>query len=280
MIMAGGTGGHVFPGLAVADALRAQNWRVVWLGAKAGMEAGLVAARGYEMAALDFSGLRGNALKTSAYSSSKFNSSRSSLLIWISLIKSLKPFLTTLNLYFPSTAEPEKIRPGAFLSYVRLDDEHEAGRITELGKLLAGEVRFQTGQPFHIFQDRDIRWGEAWRARIEQAVDTATFFLPVITPSFFRSAPCRTELTRFLEREKRLGRTDLILPLYYVRLCSCAGAPGACAHAREDPLKVAVFAHQFADWRKLRHATRKPDRKRKHIDELALQLVAALQTVR
>ena len=59
MIAAGGTGGHVFPGLAVADWLRASGWRVVWLGSEAGMEAGLVAKRGYEMAPVKFSGVRG-----------------------------------------------------------------------------------------------------------------------------------------------------------------------------------------------------------------------------
>jgi UDP-N-acetylglucosamine--N-acetylmuramyl-(pentapeptide) pyrophosphoryl-undecaprenol N-acetylglucosamine transferase len=62
MIMAGGTGGHVFPALAVADYLRARDWRVVWLGAQAGMEATLVPQHGYELAPIRFAGLRGKGL--------------------------------------------------------------------------------------------------------------------------------------------------------------------------------------------------------------------------
>jgi len=62
MIMAGGTGGHVFPALAVADYLRARDWRVVWLGARTGMEATLVPQHGYELAPIRFAGLRGKGL--------------------------------------------------------------------------------------------------------------------------------------------------------------------------------------------------------------------------
>lgn len=64
MIMAGGTGGHVYPALAVADELRARGIPVVWMGTHKGIEARLVPAAGIEIDWLGMSGLRGKGLAT------------------------------------------------------------------------------------------------------------------------------------------------------------------------------------------------------------------------
>jgi len=70
MIMAGGTGGHVFPGLAVAEALRARDWNVVWLGTERGIEARVVPPHGIEIEWITIAGVRGRGV--AAYLSAPF----------------------------------------------------------------------------------------------------------------------------------------------------------------------------------------------------------------
>ena len=72
LVMAGGTGGHIFPGLAVAEALRDKGWRVHWLGGNGSlshpsMESQLVPPRGFAFETIDFSGVRGKGLVTLAF---------------------------------------------------------------------------------------------------------------------------------------------------------------------------------------------------------------------
>jgi len=62
LIMAAGTGGHIFPGLAIADTMRARGWQVSWLGTTHGMERELVPKHGVEMDSIVFAGLRGKGL--------------------------------------------------------------------------------------------------------------------------------------------------------------------------------------------------------------------------
>jgi len=135
------------------------------------------------------------------------------------------------------------------MSYVRFDDAHEDGQLSAFRERLAGEIRIQTGHEFPIFQDRnDIAWGQNWRQRIEETLDEVTLLLVIVTPGLFHSPACRDEMARFRERERELGRTDLILPVYYVS----AREMDDPDLRKADDLASLLWSRQYADWREFR----------------------------
>jgi CheY-like chemotaxis protein len=137
--------------------------------------------------------------------------------------------------------------PDAFLSYTRLDDQFYGGSITALQRMLELGVKVVTGdRGFSIFQDvDDIGFGEQFQKRLDVAVAEAWFFLPIITPLFFSSAPCRDELQKFFAHEKGLGRDDLVLPIYYVT----APVLEKADLLAKDPLATEIQKRQRYDWR-------------------------------
>ena len=140
-------------------------------------------------------------------------------------------------------------KPAAFMSYVRFNDQHDDGLLSQFRERLGAEVRAQTGEEFAIFQDRnDVAWGQNWQQRIDEALDAVTLLLVIVTPSLFRSPACRSEVTRFLERERDLGRQDLILPVYYIS----AQEMDDLELREADEMARVLASRQHADWRELR----------------------------
>ncbi|MDQ9171323.1 undecaprenyldiphospho-muramoylpentapeptide beta-N-acetylglucosaminyltransferase [Oxalobacteraceae bacterium R-40] len=88
LIMAAGTGGHIFPGLAIAQTMKARGWEVSWLGTMHGMERDLVPRHGIEMDSIDFAGLRGKGL---AHSLSGMHKMVSGFAACLGIMKRRKP---------------------------------------------------------------------------------------------------------------------------------------------------------------------------------------------
>jgi len=163
-------------------------------------------------------------------------------------------------------------KPAALMSYVHSDDKYQ--QLTTLRERLSDEVATQIGIEFPIFQDtKDIQWGQNWEQRIESAlVEEITFLIPIITPRFFNSEPCRDELSRFLEVEKKLKRNDLILPIYFVDTPLLNNAESRSS----DELAVVIASRQYADWRELRFEPFTNPLVGKTLAQLAVQIRDAL----
>jgi CheY-like chemotaxis protein len=167
--------------------------------------------------------------------------------------------------------------PRAFLSYTRLDDESFRGAITSLRRLLELRVRVVTGdRDFEIFQDIEgIELGQKWQKRLDEAIDASMFLIPIVTPLFFSSDPCRDELAKFLQHERNLGRDDLILPVYFV---STPNLEKPEQRAR-DELAQEIASRQLHDWRDEADLDQDDPQIRKAIRELANGVAAAMDRV-
>ena len=131
-----------------------------------------------------------------------------------------------------------------FMSYSQADDKHLKGHFSNVRELVSSEFRFQTGRDLRIFQDtRGIGLGENWQDRLNVEMDTTDLLLVFLTPSYLSSEACRTELSRFLSNESRLGRNDLVLVIYF------ADIGGA---ADDDDLARTLLERQYEDWRDTR----------------------------
>jgi len=158
LVMAGGTGGHVFPGLAVADFLHARGWRIVWMGNPEGMEAKLVPARGYEMAWVRFAALRGKGLLRA-------------LLLPVNLLRA----------FWQALRELVRVRPNVVLGM--------GGYVTFPGGMMAA----LTGRPLVVHEQNSVA-GLANRVLAGVADRVLTGFPGVLRKGEWTGNPVRAEI--------------------------------------------------------------------------------------
>lgn len=167
MILSGGTGGHIFPGLAVAEELRRLGWRVVWLGTFNGMESQIVPKSGFIFEGIRFSGLRGKGL-----------------LAWV-----LLPF-RLFRAFWQSALIIRQVNPNVILGF--------GGYVTfpagVMGRLLA--------RPLVLHEQNSVA-GLSNRVLSVLATRIFTAFPNVISKAQWIGNPLRYEFTQQAEPEER-----------------------------------------------------------------------------
>jgi UDP-N-acetylglucosamine--N-acetylmuramyl-(pentapeptide) pyrophosphoryl-undecaprenol N-acetylglucosamine transferase len=167
LIMAGGTGGHVFPGLAVAQLLRERGLNVVWLGNPQGMEATLVPTYGFAMQSISFGGVRGKGLLTK-------------LLLPMNLLRAFAQSLRVLR----------QVKPDVVLGF--------GGYIT----FPAGMMAVLLGKPLVLHEQNSIA-GLANKVLAKVADTTLVAFPGALAQAQWVGNPVRAELTALAQPQQR-----------------------------------------------------------------------------
>ncbi|MDR0379684.1 MAG: undecaprenyldiphospho-muramoylpentapeptide beta-N-acetylglucosaminyltransferase [Candidatus Accumulibacter sp.] len=202
LLMAGGTGGHVFPGLAVADVLRERGWKIVWMGRPDGFEARAVPTRGYEMAWIRFAALRGKGL----------------------LRKLLLPF-NLLSGFWQALRAIRRVRPDVVLGM--------GGYVSFPGGMMAALL----GRPLVIHEQNSIA-GLANRVLARVADCVLCGFPDVLPKGRWVGNPVRPEIAGLPLPSARFSTRDDAAPW---RLLVLGGSLGAAAINEMVPQGIALI---------------------------------------
>jgi hypothetical protein len=106
--------------------------------------------------------------------------------------------------------------PTGFWSYAHSDDENSGGHVLRLARQLSAEFRLLTGAELTLFVDREgLAWGDEWRKKIDTSIHGTTFFIPIITPTYFQREECRRELLLFHRKASASNLGELLLPIIF-----------------------------------------------------------------
>lgn len=160
-----------------------------------------------------------------------------------------------------------EVSAAGFLSYARSDDDREGGRIVRLAHLIRDEYETLTGATIDIFVDRDeIKWGANFRDELADALQKTTFFIPVLTPTYFLRDECRKEMRRFVSLANSLGLQDLLLSIRYTDVPDLR-------EDSADELKAVAAGMQYEPWGDLRFVEEDSAPYRLGVNRLASRLV-------
>jgi CheY-like chemotaxis protein len=165
----------------------------------------------------------------------------------------------------------------AFLSYTRTDDEFFGGYISTFREVLEKAVHVVTGEKtFRIFQDIEgLVIGENWQKKLTEVIQDSSFLVPMLSPLFLNSTPCRDEVTQFLQHERNLNRDDLILPIYFLTSAKLEKEE----EKNKDPLATEIAKRQRFDWREKADVPLQEPAARKAILELANAIAKRLNAL-
>jgi formylglycine-generating enzyme required for sulfatase activity len=147
---------------------------------------------------------------------------------------------------------PATLEPIGFWSYTSSDDTASGGDLSHLRRVLRNDLQRLIGREpeVRIFQDANaIPKGADWEDRINEALDTASFIIPILTPAFLQSEWCCKEVLRFREREKALGRNNLIFPFHLTNTDHLDD--GDPREVRDKTVHALLRSRQMLDFRPL-----------------------------